>query len=494
MTARTLAALTIVLVLTGGALAAQNRFLDANGFVPDEAFVTTPLPQSERAYADIDGRHLKSIIAEVTAISLKNRDSGDRMWGRIAGMAGEKMTNDWVESKFRALGLADIHRQSFDLPPQWIPKNWSVTFSGGGKTFTASSLLPAPGSRSMPPGGVDLDAVWVGTGSAADFVGRDVRGKAVLIHDIPTPGSINHSVTWSGAIRRAQDQGAAAIFVVYGLSANWAMWQSIGTGEDGARTPGFYMGFKDGNVVRDMIGTGQPVRVHASLETEMRAGLTTFNVYGTLPGSTDESILVLAHQDGYFQAALDNASGLAVMMGLAEHFAKMPRAQRRRGITFVATAGHHAGSLGTRWMHDNRQTFFAKTALAINLEHMAVADTHNWGTTLRKSNNVSGRRWWVNGSDTLVDLFGSALFTFGVPLIVDMDPNASGDMGSMARDLPTVQTIESPEVKHTDADTIEWVPSVGIEAIARAYAKFIDQVNTLARADVQAKAPSTAGR
>ena len=144
MTSRTLTALATV-VLAGTTLAAQNRFLDSKGFVPDESYVTTPLPASEKAYADIDGRHLKSIISEVTAISLKNRDSGDKMWGRIAGFAGEKMANDWVESRFRALGLSDIHRQSFNLPPQWVPKNWSVTFSGGGKTFTATSLLPAPG-------------------------------------------------------------------------------------------------------------------------------------------------------------------------------------------------------------------------------------------------------------------------------------------------------------------------------------------------------------
>jgi hypothetical protein len=493
MMKRTIVTLWAV-VLLGAATGAQNRFLDPKGFVPDDSFVTTPLPAAERVYADIDGRHLKSLIAEVTAISLASRASGDRMWGRIAGFAGEKATNDWVESRFRALGLEDVHRQSFDLPPQWVPKDWSVTFTGAGKTFTSTSLLPATGSPGTPAGGLDLEAVWVGTGSAADFVGRTVRGKAVFIHDIPTPGTINHSVTWSGAIRRAQEQGAAAIFVVYGLSDNWAIWQGIGAGEDSARPPGFYMGFQDGNVVRDMIGTGQGVRVKASLEVETRPGLTTANVYGTLPGTTDEHILILAHQDGYFQAALDNASGLSVLVGLAEHFSKIPKAKRRRAITFVGTAGHHAGSPGTRWMHDNRATVFSKTAMAINLEHMAVVDTHNWGTALRKANNVSARRWWVNGSDKLVEIVGRSLLTFGVPLIVDMDSGASGDMGSMARDLPTMQTIESPEVKHADADTIEWIPAVGIEAIARAYAKIIDQVNTLVRAELQPHAGSTVRR
>jgi hypothetical protein len=480
-------------------LGAQTRLVDRNGVVPDEAIVAAPLPASERRYADVDGRHLKSLIAEITAISRTSRDAGDRMWGRMAGTAAEKKTNAWVEARFRSLGLQDIRRQDFTLPPQWFPKNWTVTVSGGGKTFTAASLLPAPGSPSTPPGGLDLEAVWVGTGTAADFAGREVRGKAVFIHDIPTPGTINHSVAWTGAISRALGRGAAALFVVYGISDNWAVWQSIAgpsaaSGRAGADTaanvPGFYMGFRDGVVVRDMIGTGQPVRVRATLEVEIRSGLTSANVYGMLPGTTEENILILAHQDGYFDAALDNASGIATMIGLAEHFAKVPRGERRRSIVFVGTAGHHAGSLGTRWMHDNRNTFLANTALTINCEHMSVVDTQYWGATLRKVNAVAGRRWWTYGSDQLVGVVTSALRTFGVPVLADMDPNASGDMGVMSRDLPSVQTIQSPEIKHTDADTVEWVPAAGLEAVTRAYAKIIDEVNKLDRAAL-VKNPAT---
>jgi hypothetical protein len=39
--------------------------------------------------------------------------------------------------------------------------------------------------------------------------------------------------------------------------------------------------------------------------------------------------------------------------------------------------------------------------------------------------------------------------------------------------------IRSPENKHTDADIPEYVPAVGLEAVGRAYAKIIDEVNTL---------------
>jgi hypothetical protein len=484
-----LAGVLAITAVAQGPKSTPARLLNPKGFVPDESFVALPLPAAEKAYADIDGKHLKSLIGEVTAISLKDRERGAKMWGRIAGFPGEKDTNDWVEAKFKALGLTDVHRQAFNLPPQWVPKSWDVTFTGGGRTIAAKSLVPTPGSPSTPAGGLDLQAVWVGSGTAADFVGRDVKGKAVFIHDIPTPGTINHSVTWTGSIRRAQEQGAAAIFVVYGISDNWAIWQSLGAGGagDASRAPGFYMGFQDGSAVRDLIGSGAPVRVKISLDVENRSGLTATNVYGTLPGTTDENILILAHQDGYFEAALDNASGLAGLIGLAEHFSNVPRARRTRSITFVGTAGHHAGSPGTRWMHDNKDAYFAKTALAINLEHLSYDDTANWGTAIRKSNAISPRRWWVYGSPKLIDIVTGSFLTFGVPILVDMDTNASGDMGNMARDLPSMQTIDSPEVKHADADIADWIPAVGIEALLRSYAKIIDQVSTLTKNELELK-------
>jgi hypothetical protein len=47
MIKRTIVALLAV-VLIGSVSAVQNRFLDSKGFVPDDSFVTTPLPVSEK--------------------------------------------------------------------------------------------------------------------------------------------------------------------------------------------------------------------------------------------------------------------------------------------------------------------------------------------------------------------------------------------------------------------------------------------------------------
>ena len=94
---------------------------------------------------------------------------------------------------------------------------------------------------------------------------------------------------------------------------------------------------------------------------------------------TDETIYVIAHRDGLFDAAGDNASGVASMLGLAEYFAKIPKSQRRRTMVFIGTDGHHnikPGGFGSEWLVANRDKFFSKTALMINAEHPAEVLTH----------------------------------------------------------------------------------------------------------------------
>ena len=476
-----------------GALRGQDRrLLDSNGYVRDDAYARPLVPAADQKYLRIDGLKMKDTLKEVVAISLKSRDDGNKYWGRIAGSKYEGLMHDWVEAKFRKYNLQDTHRQPFKLPTQWFPTDWNYTFTAAGKSYTFRSVNPSLNSPATPPAGLELDVVWVGTGTAADFAGRDVRGKAVLIHSIPAPGSMGHSAAYEHAMARASEKGAAAIGVVYGISDNFAIWQGLGgAGEGGPgqqrpiTTPGFFMGFQDGKVIRDLIGAGESVKLHMKLTVELRDGLSSSNVWGTLPGTTDENIIVIAHQDGYYEAALDNASGQSVMVALLDYFSQIPKEQRRRSITFVATAGHHVGSPGTKWMHDHRDTVLAKTALMINCEHVSVSDTKYWNGALRKANIVAPRRWWIYGSERLFDTVLKSYATFGVGLIADMDPNASGDMGIVAKDMPSIQIIRSPVTKHTDDDKPEWVPAAGLEAVARSFARIIDDVNRMEKKELE---------
>src|SRR6516164_9867926 len=204
VTHRVLTASVLLMAAWSSVPSAQDRrLLDANGYVRDDAYARPLLPAGDQKYQKIDGLKMKDTLKEVVAISLKGRDDGNKYWGRIAGTKYEAMMHDWVEARFRKYGLQDVHRQPFTLPPQWFPTDWDYTFTAGGKSYAFKSINPALESVATPPGGLDLDVVWVGTGTAADFAGRDVKGKAVLIHSIPAPGSMGHSAAYEHAMARA---------------------------------------------------------------------------------------------------------------------------------------------------------------------------------------------------------------------------------------------------------------------------------------------------
>ena len=90
----------------------------------------------------------------------------------------------------------------------------------------------------------------------------------------------------------------------------------------------------------------------------------------------------------------------------------------------------------------------------------------------------------VGQPQALLDIALKSFARFNVGLTADMDTGASGEMGQVARDAPSMQVITSPEPKHTEEDTEEWVPAEGLEQVARAYAKIIDEVNKLTRREV----------
>ena len=100
-------------------------------------------------------------------------------------------------------------------------------------------------------------------------------------------------------------------------------------------------------VIRES-GPESPPRVRMKVRGEVKEGLVSQNTYGIVRGTSSESIILTAHVDGWFEAATDNASGLSVLLGLARHFAREDQKDLRRNLVFVATAGHHSGSVGVR--------------------------------------------------------------------------------------------------------------------------------------------------
>jgi hypothetical protein len=94
----------------------------------EDAFLQWPLLPADKAYGAIDGHHLQQLVEDQTAISRRYRDHGHpQFWGRVMGSSADEEHQRWMLDRFKQMGLTDVHVQSFDLAPQWMPQSWEIT-------------------------------------------------------------------------------------------------------------------------------------------------------------------------------------------------------------------------------------------------------------------------------------------------------------------------------------------------------------------------------
>ena len=253
------------------------------------------------------------------------------------------------------------------------------------------------------------------------------------------------------AIRRIEERGAAAILVAQGLPGNMrTQFYPVNS-----KVPTFSLGqrrrIQAARSDRDSPAV-TPARLKIRLDVDMTPNLKSATIWGSLPGTTDETIFVIAHRDGWFEGANDNAAGVATMIGLAEYFAKIPQAQRRRTINFLGTTGHHnCGAQSGTWLTQHPEVF-AKTALLINSEHTGAVPTSH---TAPRNGNSSGIATWFAGSPRLSEIVIKALDAFEVPTYPQSAPTPAGEIGRYYQFAPALQVMTSGFVWHSDQETAD---------------------------------------
>lgn len=444
-------------------------------------YLRWPLPASDAKYGVIDGHRIWQDVARQAKIAERYRDNGHpQYWGRISGTSADTEDAHWLEDRFRQAGLTDTRIQTVAyLAPQWAAHSWNVAVAAAGKTVPLSSAQPSYGSPATNGKELNLEVVYVGLGSEADFAGRDVRGKAVLL----VKASLSRQAGPPDILKRAEDHGAAAILSTDLRGQN----QTEQAYRAPTKVPTFLIGTKDAEAIRDTVAgapANDPPHLKLRLDADWIPNQKSYLVWGTLPGQTDETIYVIAHRDGWFDAAGDNASGVASMIGLAEYFAKLPKSQRRRTMIFIGTDGHHnikPGDFGIEWLVANRDKLFSKTALIINDEHPAELLSH--GGAAGWTNDLVPLEWYAGGPERpeLQKIALDAFHEFGVRVWAKPSPNPpAGDLGRFSWFLPGVVAQSNDFIAmHTTEDTPANVPWTGLEAITRAYAKIVDTVNML---------------
>ena len=293
------------------------------------------VPPGEDAFTALTGGALQVHLASIVQFSRTSREKREigsgQLWGRITGFPSGHDTVSWAAGRFEEAGIDDVRRQPFDQEPGaefWLPLSWEMrllgdpAFGAGTEDLVLTTAMPLAPSA-VPPEGLEAPLVHAGFGTVAELTQIDVRGKVAVLHVTPQ----GHLVFERGAaVPRAADAG-----------------------------------------VLDRL------RVRFALETTRRSGLSAHNAIAVIPGSErpDETIIINAHADAWFDGADDNGDGLAVLVGLARHFATEADPPRRT-LVFVASAGHHSpGMNGPRNFVAMNPAFTDSSVLALNIEHVA---------------------------------------------------------------------------------------------------------------------------
>jgi hypothetical protein len=332
--------------------------------------------------------------------------SSEKYKGRLSGSPDYLDAAKWCAARFEEWGLKPANNgswfQYFDNAYSEVYSKGSViiTNTDGSKTELQFPDDYMPGSNSAS-GTVSGEMVYVGYGITAPELGYDsykdidVKGK-ILIMETGIPYTKNDSVqaSWTPysyhryKFKNALEHGAKGLLYV-GTIANpntsfmrnfvYAHISDKVTEQIFADAGKNYADVKkqltEMNIASFALKPQQKVTIEAN--TKHFPDSKSCNVVGLIEGSDpvlkNEVIIVGGHLDGQgylgelFPSALDNASGVADIMGAAKALANS-EIKPKRSVLFILIGGEECGLYGSKFYADNPIFPVEKTVFMINLD------------------------------------------------------------------------------------------------------------------------------
>jgi len=468
---------------------------DPNGPVVDLRTVSAPVarvPGGEERYTDLTGVRIRRDLETIVGFSRQSRAAGDRVWGRVTGFPAGLATHAWAAEQFRAAGLQNVQVQRYEASaPMWWATDWEVrivadpAYGAGSRDVVLESAVPTSGSQ-IPGGSISAPLVHVGSVADAALPAVDVRGKIAVQHLKPESGAYSERTRTTERARELTKRGAVAVLNVIEQTANMRVRDF---GNCGA--PCFNIGTADGafleGVIKQAGGRGPAAEVRAQLRlvATTRSDLTGQNAFGLIPSKlgsiSGESIIVNAHADGWYDAAGDNADGLAVLLAMARHFSRQEN-RLDRTLVFVASGGHHSTGLNgpSNFVRLNRD-LAGKAVLVLNLEHIAQFQivAGSWKAQPAEQPMNFGIS---NTAAFLMDLGKRGVERYAFNLNPTFTSSVPGDLGGYETlNVPRVQAIHSGPMYHTSGDVLESISVPGLERAARFYTYFVTEVARASR-------------
>ncbi|MCU6498646.1 M28 family peptidase [Rugamonas sp. A1-17] len=336
-------------------------------------------------------------------------------------------------------GNGDSYRQSVQIAGvKTQPAESTLKLEAGGQALPISfgkDWVFAPGDATASHS-FNADLVFVGYGITApdeqwnDYKGMDLKGKIlVMMVNDPQPTAaqpnrfngkgLTYYGRWTYKFEEAKRQGAAGVLLIhttpsasYGWSVIQNSWSGVerfqlASGTLGTQLQGWMTDdtaralFKAAGQDIDALRTAaeskdfKPVPLTAKLSGEMKAAVRKveqFNVAAVVPGTDpklkDEVVIYSAHWDHLgkqgdtgdtiFNGAVDNASGSAALLAMAQEAVRAPA---KRSQMFLWVAAEEQGLLGSAAYAAAPLWPLAKTAANLNLDSLNfVGATRDIGT------------------------------------------------------------------------------------------------------------------
>lgn len=481
--------------------------LDQAVFIGERGPAPAVVPAGEEAHSEFSGTRIEQDLRDIVAFSTQSRSSrelgGDQLWGRVSGFESSDATVRWAAERLSEAGIDEVRVQRFEQDDDaglWLPQQWEVRLLGDAVFGRGSMDVVFETSMALAPSvieGSELTApiVYVGKASAAELAYIDVAGKIAIQHVTPQAHLVFERGSAVPAARLLFERGAVAVVSLIDQPGNERVRDFSNCGG-----PCFNLGGRDSWFLTQVMnaaaeaGSLESLRMQLSLSSRVYTGLDAINAVAVIPGKErDETIVINAHADAWFDGAGDNADGLAVLLALGRHFAKAEY-QLDRTLVLVVSAGHHTSGLnGPRNAVRMNPDLFDEALLIFNLEHVAQRNIsparflfddgyRQYTADSVEAPIVAGIS---NQSPFIASLFTEGVARYGTNFMSSDSDMASGEGGGYrSAGVPIVTTMQAPPLYHTSGEVLEVISVPGLERMARFMGYFVRAIDSADPADI----------
>lgn len=428
---------------------------------------------------------------------------------RRPGYPADEWTTQFCLQTFKRLGLENVRLEPLSLP-RWEPQEWSLVVRSNSGDALDLPCFPLP--HSAPTPGVEARLVPFDSESPDRLKGQ------IALYEVPLMRSrldfMTNLATWShdpentfagstqvlpfgreimAVMEPAIEAGAIAFVGVLRDYPSDSHDYYVPYDAVERPIPGVWISGSAGAKLNATLDDGPlaaRIEVASSRET-----ITTHNVVGELPGADDETVIIGSHHDGPWSSAVEDGSGISLVLAQAEYWSKLSRSDRPHRLVFLLNSGHMAGGAGAVSFVVDHESDLQRIVLELHLEHTANECREVDGELV--PTGLPEPRWWFTSRiPQLQDAVRSAIEEEALDRSFILPPDVFGprpttDGGEFhLAGVPIVNYLTAPFYLFDSQDTLDKIHRPSLVPVTRAAIRIVESTAGVSAADMRAAVAS----